>query len=96
MVAYSPHILAVHPSVPAKDVKELVALAKAEPGKLNYMNPGNGTSLHLATELLKNQYKIDMTGVPYRGVPPAIPDLLEGRLQVGWLPGPLAIQHGGD
>jgi tripartite-type tricarboxylate transporter receptor subunit TctC len=86
-------VATINPSLPVKTLKELVEYAKANPGKLNYLNPGNGTSLHLSTELLKNQYKLDITPVPYRGVPPGVPDLLEGRLQVGWLPGPLAIQH---
>jgi len=93
LVAVATSVATVNPSLPVRTLKELIEYARANPGKLNYMNPGNGTSLHLSVELLKNQYKIDMTGVPYRGVPPAIPDLLEGRLQVGWLPGPLAIQH---
>lgn len=86
-------VATVNPSVPVRTLKELVDYARANPGKLNYLNPGNGTSLHLSTELLKNQYKVDITSVPYRGVPPGVPDLLEGRLQVGWLPTPLAIQH---
>jgi tripartite-type tricarboxylate transporter receptor subunit TctC len=86
-------VATVNPSLPVKTLKELVDYAKANPGKLNYLNPGNGSSLHLSTELLKNQYKIDITSVPYRGVPPGVPDLLEGRLEVGWLPAPLAIQH---
>jgi tripartite-type tricarboxylate transporter receptor subunit TctC len=86
-------VATVNPSLPVKTLKELVEYAKAKPGKLNYLNPGNGSSLHLSTELLKNQYKLDITAVPYRGVPPGVPDLLEGRLQVGWLPAPLAIQH---
>lgn len=86
-------VATVNPSLPVKTLKELVDYAKANPGKLNYLNPGNGTSLHLSTELLKHEYKLDITSVPYRGVPPGVPDLLEGRLQLGWLPGPLAIQH---
>ena len=86
-------VATVNPSLPVKTLKELVDYAKANPGKLNYLNPGNGSSLHLSTELLKNQYKLDITAVPYRGVPPGVPDLLEGRLEVGWLPAPLAIQH---
>jgi tripartite-type tricarboxylate transporter receptor subunit TctC len=93
LVAVATSVATVNPALPVRTLSELIDYARANPGKLNYMNPGNGTSLHLSVELLKNQYKIDMTGVPYRGVPPAIPDLLEGRLQVGWLPGPLAIQH---
>ena len=86
-------VATVNPSLPVKTLKELVDYARANPGKLNYLNPGNGSSLHLSTELLKNEYKLDITTVPYRGVPPGVPDLLEGRLQVGWLPAPLAIQH---
>ncbi len=86
-------VATVNPSLPVKTLKELVDYAKANPGKLNYLNPGNGSSLHLSTELLKNEYKLDITAVPYRGVPPGVPDLLEGRLEVGWLPTPLAIQH---
>ncbi len=93
MVAVATSVATVNPAVPVKTLKELIDYAKASPGKLNYLNPGNGTSLHLSVELLKNHYKLDMTGVPYRGVPPGIPDLLEGRLQVGFLPGPLSIQH---
>jgi tripartite-type tricarboxylate transporter receptor subunit TctC len=93
LVAVATSVATVNPSLPVKTLKELVEYAKANPGKLNYLNPGNGTSIHLSVELLKNQYKVDMTGVPYRGVPPGIPDLLEGRLQVGLLPGPLSIQH---
>lgn len=93
LVAVATSVATVNPALPVKTLTELIDYARANPGKLDYMNPGNGTSLHLSVELLKNQYRIDMTGVPYRGVPPAIPDLLEGRLQVGFLPGPLSIQH---
>jgi tripartite-type tricarboxylate transporter receptor subunit TctC len=93
LVAVATSVATVNPSVPVRTLKELVAYGKANPGKLNYLNPGNGSSIHLSAELLKNQYKFDMTSVPYRGIPPGLPDLLEGRLQVGLLPGPLAIQH---
>lgn len=93
LVAVATSVATVNPSVPVKTLKELVEYGKANPGKLNYLNPGNGSSIHLSAELLKNQYKFDMTSVPYRGIPPGLPDLLEGRLQVGLLPGPLAIQH---
>lgn len=92
-VATATSVATVNPAVPVKTLGELVAYAKANPGKLNYLNPGNGTSIHLSAELLKNQYKFDMTSVPYRGIPPGMADLIEGRLQVGLLPGPLAIQH---
>jgi tripartite-type tricarboxylate transporter receptor subunit TctC len=93
LVAVATSVATVNPSVPVKTLKELVEYGRANPGKLNYLNPGNGSSIHLSAELLKNQYKFDMTPVPYRGIPPGMSDLLEGRLQVGLLPGPLAIQH---
>lgn len=93
LVAVATSVATVNPSLPIKTMKELIAYGQANPGKLHYLNPGNGSSIHLSAELLKSQYKFDMTSVPYRGIPPGLPDLLEGRLQVGLLPGPLAIQH---
>lgn len=93
LVAIATSVATVNPEVPVKTLKELVEYGRANPGKLNYLNPGNGSSIHLSAELLKYQYKFDMTSVPYRGIPPGLPDLLEGRLQVGLLPGPLALQH---
>ena len=93
LVAIATAVATVNPEVPVKTLAELVEYGRANPGKLNYLNPGNGSSIHLSAELLKHQYKFDMTSVPYRGIPPGMPDLLEGRLQVGMLPGPLALQH---
>jgi tripartite-type tricarboxylate transporter receptor subunit TctC len=93
LAAVATIIATVHPSMPVTTLKELIDYARANPGKINYLNPGNGSSLHLSAELMKNQYKVDMTAVPYRGVPPGVPDLLEGRLQFGLLPWPLGIQH---
>lgn len=93
LVAIATSVATVNPAVPVKTLKELVEYGRTNPGKLNYLNPGNGSSIHLSAELLKHQYKFDMTSVPYRGIPPGLPDLLEGRLQVGLLPGPLALQH---
>jgi tripartite-type tricarboxylate transporter receptor subunit TctC len=93
LVAIADAVATVNPAVPVHDLKELVAYGRANPGKLNYLNPGNGSSIHLAAELLKNYAKFDMTSVPYRGIPPGMTDLLEGRLQVGFLPGPIANQH---
>jgi tripartite-type tricarboxylate transporter receptor subunit TctC len=75
------NVLVVHPSLPVKNVKELVALAKARPGELNYGSGGNATSNHLAGELFKLLAKIDVVHVPYRGVPLAITDLVAGRVQ---------------
>ena len=93
LVAVATSVATVNPAIPVKTLTELVEYGRANPGKLNYLNPGNGSSIHLSAELLKNRYRFDMTSVPYRGIPPGMTDLLEGRLQVGLLPGPLAIQH---
>jgi tripartite-type tricarboxylate transporter receptor subunit TctC len=93
LVAVANSVATVNAALPIRNLKELVAYGRANPGKLNYLNPGNGSSIHLACELLKSVAKFDMTSVPYRGIPPGMNDLLEGRLQVGFLPGPLALQH---
>jgi tripartite-type tricarboxylate transporter receptor subunit TctC len=84
MMATSPVILLAHPSVPAKDVKELIALAKAKPGTLNYASGGNGSSPHLAGELLKQAAGIDVVHVPYKGTGPAMTDLLGGQVQLSF------------
>ncbi|MEO7727325.1 MAG: tripartite tricarboxylate transporter substrate binding protein [Burkholderiales bacterium] len=75
------NVLVVHPSVPARTVQELVALAKAKPGELNYGTGGNGTSNHLAGELLAIMTGINVVHVPYKGVPQALNDTLAGRMQ---------------
>ncbi|CAN5594384.1 tripartite tricarboxylate transporter substrate binding protein [soil metagenome] len=93
LVAIATSVATVNASLPVNSLKELVEYGRANPGKLNYLNPGNGSSIHLAAEMLKNVAKFDMTSVPYRGIPPGMTDLLEGRLQVGLLPGPLALPH---
>lgn len=77
-----PNLLVVHPSVPASNVKELVAYAKANPGKLNYASNGNGTSSHLAAEMLKSAAGIEITHVPYKGGGPAMQDLIGGQVQM--------------
>ena len=74
-------ILVVSPAVPAKSVQELVALAKAKPGQLNFGTGGNGSASHLAGELFRILAGIKVLHVPYKGVPPALTDLLGGRLQ---------------
>ena len=76
----SPLILVVHPSLPVKSVKELIALIKARPGQLSYGSAGTGGVHHLAAELLKITYKLDMVHVPYKGVGAVIPDLLGGHI----------------
>jgi tripartite-type tricarboxylate transporter receptor subunit TctC len=78
------NIVVVHPDVPVKNVAELVALAKAKPGELTYGNVGAGTSQHLAAELFKAMAKVDIRSVPYRGTTAMVPDLLAGRISVGF------------
>ncbi len=81
-VARVPNVLVVHPSVPAKTLKELVALAKSKPGQLNYGSGGNGSAAHLTTEYLKLQSQTFMVHVPYRGTAPAVNDLVAGQTQL--------------
>jgi tripartite-type tricarboxylate transporter receptor subunit TctC len=75
-------VLVAHPDTPFSSTKELIAYAKANPGKLHYASPGTGTSAHLAGELLKNEAGFDMVHVPYKGSSPAKTDLLAGRVQL--------------
>jgi tripartite-type tricarboxylate transporter receptor subunit TctC len=77
-----PNVMAINPSVPAKTVAELIAYAKANPGKINMASGGNGTSQHIAGELFKMMTGISMQHVPYRGAGPALTDLLAGQVQV--------------
>ena len=80
VVGVAPYMLAVNPSVPAKNLRELVALAKASPGKLNYASAGNGTVNHLLGEMLKNMAGIDIVHVPYRGAAAAATDVVAGQV----------------
>ena len=84
IVASTPNIIAVHPSVPAKNLGELLALAKAEPGKLNYGSTSRGGSPHMSAELLKMMTGADMVHVPYKGAAPMLTDLMGGQIQVGF------------
>lgn len=93
----APELLVVGPSVPAKDFKEFVALARANPGKLNFASSGNGGMPHLAAELLKIATKTDMVHVPYAGAAPAVNDLLGGHVQLMFADVPVllgAVQGG--
>jgi tripartite-type tricarboxylate transporter receptor subunit TctC len=83
LVGSQPNVVYVHPSVPARSLADLIALAKASPGKINYATGGHGTSPHLAGELLKTEAKIDIVHVPYRGTGPALQDVLAGHVQMG-------------
>jgi tripartite-type tricarboxylate transporter receptor subunit TctC len=78
----APQVLLAHPSVPARTLGELVAYAKANPGKLNYASAGNGSMQHLGTELLKQRAGIELEHVPYKGTGPVMQDLLSGRVQL--------------
>ena len=77
----SPLLLMTHPSLPAKTVKEFIALARARPGEINYASSGAGGSGHLAGELFKSVTKLNIVHVPYRGAPPALTDLMSGQVQ---------------
>ena len=82
LVADVPNGLVVHPSLPVKDIKQLVALAKARPGQLAYATPGHGTSTHLAIEMLSHASGVKMLHVPYKGVGPATMDVVSGQAQM--------------
>lgn len=91
MIGSTPNVLVVHPSVPMKSIGELIAYAKAHPGKINYGSSGVGASPHLSIELLKSMTGIDIVSVQYKGAALALADVLGGQLHamVGNLPGPL-------
>ena len=82
IAANSPYLLVAHPKIPAATVKELIAYAKANPGKLNYSSSGNGSSTHLAGVLFGNMAGVDIVHIPYKGAAPAIVDLLAGSIQM--------------
>ena len=82
LLATSPNVLVVNPSVPARNFKELIAYAKANPGKLNFASPGEGSGAHLAGELLNIEAGIKAQHVPYKGLAPAVNDLLGGQVQM--------------
>jgi tripartite-type tricarboxylate transporter receptor subunit TctC len=85
-VAVSPLMLVVHNAVPAKNVQELIKLARARPGELTFASSGNGTNTHMAAELLKSVAGLDIRHIPYKGVPAAVPDLLGGRVTMMFSP----------
>lgn len=93
VIAMAPSVLVVNPSVPAHSVQDLVALARANPGKLNYASPGNGTSFHLSVERFKTRTGIDMVHVPYKGSAPALLDLLAGQVQLMFVNPPEVLPH---
>jgi tripartite-type tricarboxylate transporter receptor subunit TctC len=93
MVGTQTNVLYVHPSLPAKTLGELIAYAKANPGKLSFGSGGNGTPAHLAGELLKIEAKIDMTHVPFRGTGPALQAVIGGHVPMAYNPPPPLIPH---
>ncbi len=92
LIGMAPSVLAVHPSVPARSVADLIGIAKAEPGKIQYGSSGIGTTNHLAGELLAAMTGIRITHIPYKGTGPAITDLLGGHIAMMFAPIPAA--HG--
>jgi tripartite-type tricarboxylate transporter receptor subunit TctC len=93
LLALVPLFLAVNPAFPAQTAADLVKLAKARPGKINYGSGGSGITSHLAMELLKHEQGIEMTHVPYKGSPAAITDLIGGQVQVMFDTGPALLPH---
>ena len=93
LIAAAPLVLTVHPSLPVKSVKELIAFAKAHPGKLNYASAGKGTNSHLSMELFKSMAAVDIVDVPYRGGGPGQIALLAGEVHVGFGNPPNVVPH---
>jgi len=93
LIGTTPPLLLVHPSLPVKNVKELVALARAHPGALNYASIGTGSPQHFAGELIKTTFHIQMTHVPYKGAAPALIDVVGGHVPIGLVAPTTAVQH---
>jgi len=93
LVGSVPNVLVLHPSVPAKTVKEFIAVAKARPGKLNFASTGNGTSQHLSAELFKFMAGLDMVHIPYKGTAPALTELVAGQVDLAFENMPALIPH---
>jgi tripartite-type tricarboxylate transporter receptor subunit TctC len=93
MVVSLNNVLVVNPSVPAKSVQDVIALAKAQPGKLTYASSGNGTSIHLSGELFKSMTGVDMLHIPYKGSSPAVTDLLGGQVNMMFDNIPSSLPH---
>ena len=92
-VAKNPEILITNTSVPAKNLRELVAYLKVNPGKLNYGSTGGGTITHLAVEMLKVEAKVNVVHVPYKGAAPVVTDLIAGQVQMAILGIPVVLPH---
>ena len=93
LITVATNVIAVHPSIPANTLKEFIAWAKQNPGKLNYASQGNGSVSHIGTEIFKQQTGIEMTHVPYKGSGQAIQDVLAGQVQVFITTPPSVMGH---
>ena len=93
LVGSQANILVVNPAVPAHSMAELIALAKANPGKLNYASSGHGAAAHLAGELFKAEAKIDIVHVPYKGAAPALQDVIAGHVQMMFATAASVVTH---
>jgi len=87
------NVLVLHPSVKANSVVEVIALAKAQPGMLNYASSGNGTSIHMSAEMFKSMAKVDMLHIPYKGSGPAVADLIGGQVKMMFDNIPSSMPH---
>jgi len=85
LLGQAPYLLIVHPMLPAKNVKEFVAIARARPGQLSFSSSGSGSGGHLSAELFKTLAGVDMLHVPYKGAGPSLPDLVAGQVQVSFI-----------
>lgn len=93
LIGTQANILVVNPSVPANSLQELIALAKAQPGKLNFASSGHGAAAHLAGELFKTEAKVDIVHVPYKGAAPALQDLIGGHSQLMFATAASVVGH---
>jgi tripartite-type tricarboxylate transporter receptor subunit TctC len=93
LVGSGPNILVAHPSLPAKSLKELIALAAAKPGALHYASPGSGSTAHLSAELLKIEAGIDIVHVPYKGAAPGVVDILGGQVPLMFVSMPSVLAY---
>ena len=93
LVVLQPHVLVVHPSIPAKSVKELIALARSAPGTLNFASSGSGSLAHLGGEMFKTMAQVDMVHVPYKGAAPSLVDLIVGEVHLIFSSSPSVMPH---
>jgi tripartite-type tricarboxylate transporter receptor subunit TctC len=93
LLVINPQLLVAHPSLPARSIKELIALAKSKPGQINYASVGPGSPQHLGMEMLKSSARVDMTHIPYKGTAPAITDILAGNVSLMFNSMPSVLPH---